>query len=49
MILPPVDHIVYIPVAIGLGVLIGWQLGARAVQQQWNREERRRRRLEEEA
>lgn len=47
MTVPPVDHIIYIPIAIAIGVMIGWRIGARAVQSQWDRAEKRRR-LEEE-
>ena len=47
MNLPPVDHIIYIPLMLGIGVMLGWRLGARTVQSQWDRAEKRRR-LEEE-
>ena len=47
MNVPPVDHIIYIPLALGLGIAVGWRLGSRAVQNAWDRAEKRRR-LEEE-
>lgn len=40
-------HFVYIPLAIGLGVYLGWMLGARSVRQAYAAEERRRAREEQ--
>ncbi|MEL7370544.1 MAG: hypothetical protein AAFN74_16610 [Myxococcota bacterium] len=47
MILPPVNHIIYIPLVLAIGVMLGWRMGARSVQDAWNRAERRRQREEE--
>lgn len=42
----PVNHAIYIPLALGIGIYIGWLLGARSVRRAWEAEERRRRREE---
>ncbi len=47
MIWPSLSHAIYIPLTLLLGLGVGWYLGSRAVQQHWDRAERRRRREEE--
>jgi hypothetical protein len=41
-----VDHVIYIPLVLGIGAYIGYALGARSVRRTWQAEERRRRREE---
>lgn len=45
----PINHVIYIPVCIGIGLYIGWLLGARSVRKAWDAAERRRRREEADA
>lgn len=40
-------HAIYIPICVGVGVYLGYALGARSVRQAWEAAERRR--LREEA
>ncbi|MBX2813353.1 MAG: hypothetical protein KTR25_16175 [Myxococcales bacterium] len=40
-----VVHVIYIPLAVSVGVYIGWMLGTRSVQQAWDAAERKRKRL----
>jgi hypothetical protein len=47
--LPPLNHIIFIPVTILIGVMIGWALGTRAVRHEWHRAEQLRKKREEEA
>ncbi len=47
-LLPPINHIIFIPFILGLGFLIGWNLGSRNVRNDWDRAEKRRRAREEE-
>ena len=48
--MPGVDHIIYIPLALGIGFVVGWRLGANSIQARWDRaEEKRRLREEQEA
>lgn len=42
----PVNHVVYIPLVLAIGVYVGWALGARSVRKAWEADERRRRREE---
>lgn len=42
----PVNHIIYIPLVLGLGIYLGFALGARSVRRAWDAEERRRQREE---
>ena len=44
----PINHVIYIPLVLAIGIAIGWKLGSRAVQTEWDRAEKRRKRLEEE-
>lgn len=46
MELPNAAHLIYIPVTILLGVVIGWVLGSRAAQDAFAAELRRRERAE---
>lgn len=45
---PSLPHILYIPFVLGLGFLVGWNLGSRVVRGEWQRAEKRRREKEEE-
>lgn len=45
----PSSHLVYIPLAVGVGIYLGWFLGARSVQRAWDAADRKRRRDEEAA
>ena len=44
----PVNHVIFIPLVLGVGVYIGWALGAHSVQRAWDSAERRRKRREAE-
>jgi hypothetical protein len=46
--LPPLNHIFYIPCALGVGFFIGWTIAQRIVRGEWARAEKRRRAKEEE-
>jgi hypothetical protein len=46
---PTLPHIIYIPLMLGIGFLIGWKLGSQTVRGEWDRAEKRRRQREEEA
>lgn len=41
----PIVHVIYIPVTVGVGIYIGWMLGARSVQKAWEAAERKRKRM----
>jgi hypothetical protein len=45
---PPLNHVLFIPVAIGIGFIIGWTLASRTVRGEWDRAEKKRRAREEE-
>ncbi len=47
--LPPINHVLYIPLMLSLGFYVGWSLGTKSIQKRWDRAERRRLREEEEA
>ena len=42
-------HIIYIPACIVAGIVVGWYIGSRAIRNEWDRAEKRRRIREEEA
>lgn len=42
--MPPVSHLLYIPSALLLGIVLGWILGARAAKDAYAAELRRRER-----
>jgi hypothetical protein len=44
---PSIAHVVYIPLVLGTGFLIGWALGQRTVRGEWDRAEKRRKQREE--
>ncbi len=46
--IPPLNHIIFIPVVLLLGMLIGWSLGTRTVRGEWDRAEKLRKKREEE-
>jgi len=41
--MPGVAHIIYIPLCIGIGFIVGWRLGAANIQNRWDRAEEKRR------
>lgn len=46
-LIPPINHLIFIPFALGVGFFIGWNLGTRSVRNEWDRAEKRRREREE--
>lgn len=42
--MPPPSHLIYIPLALGIGAYLGWFLGARSVRKAWDAEIKRARR-----
>lgn len=46
-LIPPINHLIFIPFTLGIGFLLGWRLGARTVRHEWDRAEKRRREREE--
>ena len=42
--MPPIEHVVYIPGVLLLGVFIGYMMGARAVREELRRKQEARRR-----
>ena len=42
--MPPIEHVVYIPGVLLIGVFIGYMLGARAVREELRRKQEARRR-----
>ena len=44
----PVNHILFIPLALSIGFALGWKLGANQMWGQWQRAEERRKKREEE-
>lgn len=47
--MPSINHIIYIPLILGIGFVVGWKLGAAQVLKQWQRADKKRQREEEEA
>lgn len=45
----PINHVIYIPLVLGIGMYLGWMLGARSVQRAWDVAERKRKRALEDA
>jgi hypothetical protein len=43
MIMPPVEHVIFIPGVFLLGMVVGWVFGARAVRSDLERKKRRAR------
>lgn len=41
--MPGVAHVIYIPLILGIGFVLGWKLGANAIQNRWDRAEEKRR------
>lgn len=48
-LIPPINHVLFIPLVLGIGFVIGWRLGANQVQNRWDRAEKKRRDAEEDA
>lgn len=46
-LIPPVNHIIFIPIVLAIGFLLGWRLGTSNVQNEWDRAEKKRREREE--
>ena len=46
-LIPPVNHLIFIPLILGIGFILGWRLGTSNIQNAWDRAERKRRDQEE--
>lgn len=44
----PINHVILIPLALGLGFFLGWRLGAQNMYAQWQKADKKRQ-LEEDA
>ena len=44
--IPPINHVILIPLVLGLGIWIGVQIGQRLVRDEWAKAERKRARDE---
>lgn len=42
-LIPPINHVLFIPFVLALGFFLGWNLGTRSVRHEWDRAEKRRR------
>ncbi len=45
--MPGIVHVIYIPVILGIGIVLGWKYGAASVQNRWDTAEEKRRQREE--
>ncbi len=45
----PINHVILIPLALGLGFFMGWRLGAQNMLAQWQKADKKRKRDEDEA
>jgi uncharacterized protein YneF (UPF0154 family) len=45
-VIPPINHIILIPLILGLGIFIGIQIGQRQIKEEWARAEKKRAREE---
>ena len=43
----PINHVILIPLTLGIGVILGWRLGAQSVLRQWQRADEKRRRADD--
>lgn len=46
-LIPPVNHIIFIPLVLAIGFYLGWSLGTSNVKNAWDRAEKKRREEEE--
>ena len=44
--IPPINHVILIPLAIGIGIWIGVQIGQRQIRDEWAKAEKKRARDE---
>lgn len=42
----PINHVILIPLVLGIGFMVGWRFGAQSVLRQWQRADEKRRRDE---
>jgi hypothetical protein len=47
-LVPPVNHVIWIPLVLAIGFFIGWRMGSNNIQNAWDRAEKKRREAEEE-
>lgn len=45
--MPGIAHVIYIPLILGIGFILGWKFGGQNVQNRWDRAEEKRRLREE--
>lgn len=45
--MPGVAHLIYIPIIVGIGIVMGWHFGTASVQNRWDKEEEKRRHRED--
>ncbi|MEQ9503735.1 MAG: hypothetical protein RIT81_43170 [Deltaproteobacteria bacterium] len=46
-LIPPINHVIFIPLVLAIGFFMGWRLGTSNVQNMWDRAEAKRREEEE--